>query len=83
MKGSSMKQLQNDETELIFEVLRQVHAAKAASLADMTLLLPDNAGKVHLIEDEGLRRHLGLIIQILQQAIIGTFTHSSKNYHLK
>jgi hypothetical protein len=48
------------DTEIQFEVLRQLHGSRAEELADLTLVLPDSSGSLHLIEDESLRRHLGL-----------------------
>ncbi len=50
------------DTELQFEALRQLHASKAEDLSNLTLALPDSRGRVHLIEDDSLRRHLGRII---------------------
>lgn len=48
--------------EIQFEVLRQLHASRAEDLADLTVTLPDSSDTLHLIEDEGFRRHFGLII---------------------
>jgi hypothetical protein len=47
------------DTEIQFEVLRQLHGSRAEELADLTLVLPDSSDSLHLIEDESLRRHLG------------------------
>jgi hypothetical protein len=51
-----------DDADIQFEVLRQIHAAQAEELPELTLQLPDCSHTVHLLEDESLRRHLGPII---------------------
>jgi hypothetical protein len=50
------------EREIIFRVLRSLHARQARKLATISWNHPESGDSIHLIEDDELRRHYGDLV---------------------